>query len=83
MKPDGFLEQVEAALVEAENRRNDSVEQFSRPWPVIEIRPVVLPAGVVQKCEKAHHRQIGSTAFGDVEAKCIDPLPVAWTVDGM
>jgi hypothetical protein len=83
MKPYGLLEQVEPPRVDDEDRRDDSVEHFSRPRPVIEVRAVVLPAGVVQKGEKANNGQIGATAFSEVESKSIDPLPVAWPVNGM
>lgn len=50
---------------------------------MIEIRAVVLPAGVVQQGEKTDHGQVGTTRLGDVQSECVNPLPVAWSVDGM
>lgn len=83
MKSNRFLDQVETAWVDGEDRRDDAVEHFSRPRPMIEVCPIVPPAGVVKKGEKANHSQIGTTAFSDVEPKSINPMPVAWPVDGM
>ncbi len=51
--------------------------------PVIEVSAIVLSAGVVKKGEKAHHSKVGAAAFCDVQAEFINPLPVAWPVDGM
>jgi hypothetical protein len=73
MKPNRFLEQAEAAWVDGEDRRDDSVEHFRRPRPVFEVSPVVLTAGVVKEGEKANYGQIGTTAFSDVESKRINP----------
>jgi hypothetical protein len=83
VKPNRFIEQVEAARVDSEDGWDDSAEHFSRPRPMIEVRAIVLPAGVMEESEKAHYCQIGTTAFSDIQTKCIDPLPVAWPVDGM
>jgi hypothetical protein len=83
VKQDGLLEQVEAARVDGDDRRDDSSEHFSRAKSVIEVSAVILPARVVKQGEKANNGQIGTTACGDVDPKSIDPLPVAWPVDGM
>ena len=58
MIPNRFLEQVEAARVNSEDRGHNPVEHFSRPRTMIEVGPVVDPAGVVQKCEKANNGQV-------------------------
>ena len=68
-------------MVDSEDGRHDSVEHFGRPRPVIKVRTVVLPAGIVKQGEKADYSQISTTALGDVESKSINPLPVAWLVD--
>ena len=83
MEADGLLEQIEAATVDGEDIRDDSVEHLRCPRPMIEVRAVVVPAGVVKEGEKAHHRQVGATVFSDVEAKSIDSSPVAGSVDGL
>jgi hypothetical protein len=73
MKPDGLLEQVEAARVDGEDGWDDSVEHFGRPRAMIEVRSVVLPAGVVQKGEKTDYGQIGTIRFSDVDTECFNP----------
>jgi hypothetical protein len=78
-----LLEQLEPVRVEGEDGRHDPVEHLRRPWAVKKVVAVVQSAGVVQQGEKAHHRQVGTTAFGDAQAEGLDPLPVAWPVDGV
>ena len=78
-----LLEQFEPVPVEGEDGRHDPVEHLRRPWAVKKVVAVVQSAGVVQQGEKAHHRQVGTTAFGDAQAEGLDPLPVAWPVDGV
>jgi hypothetical protein len=83
MKPDGFLEQVETSGIDGKNHWDDSVQHFGRPRAMIEVSPVVLAAGVVKQGEQTNYCQICTTASSDVESKSINPLPVAWPVDGM
>ena len=82
VKADGLLELPESVPVEGEDERHDPVELFRRPGAVVRVVPVVQPAGVVEQGEKAHHRQVGTTAFGNAQTERLDPLPVPWPVDG-
>ena len=83
MKADGLLKQLEPVPVEGEDGRHDPVEHLRRPRAVKKVVAVVQSAGVVQQGEKAHHRQVGTTAFRDAQAKGLDPLPVPWPVYGV
>ena len=78
-----LLEQFEPVPVEGEDGRHDPVEHLRRSWAVKKVVAVVQSAGVVQQGEKAHHRQVGTTVFSDAQSEGLDPLPVAWPVDGV